>query len=143
MKACPKCGANDWKSITEQRQYMYKACGNCKFAPALAKAKTVDAKEWVLGIAKEHQELQEEAFKVEQKFHDHPSPTTLQHGLLNRAHRLLAASDLKMHIAEAISEVVDATESGQITMLIPELGLFQFEWGNFDLFKAIDKVDRE
>jgi hypothetical protein len=103
----------------------------------------MDAKEWVMGIAKEHAELQAEALRVEQNFHDVLNPTTLHHGLLNRAHRLLFASDLKMHVAESISEVVEATESGQITMMIPELGLFQFEWGSFDLFKAIGKSEPE
>lgn len=137
MKPCPKCGATDWKPVTEQTSQKYNVCGNCSYSPWLERVQPVNAKDWVLGIAKEHAELQAEAFKIEQNFHDHPNPTTLHHGLLNRARRLLASSDLKMHVAESISEVVEATESGQITMVIPELGLLQFEWGNFNLFKAI------
>lgn len=140
MNPCPKCGANDWKKVTEQRQHAYSACGNCHYAPALEQAVTVDARDWVLQVAREHDLLAKDALQVEQRFHEINRPTTLHHGLLNRAKRLLADSDKKMLVAEAVSSVVEATENGQITLIIPELGLFQFEWGDFDLFKGIDQV---
>lgn len=143
MKPCPKCGANDWKPVTEQRQVAYKACGNCQYNLVWDDVVVQDAKSWVESVAREHDELTQEWVAREQEVHDTEKPTTLQHGRLNKAKRLLAASDLKMHVADALSGVVQDTESGQITLLIPELGMFQFEWGDFNLFKAIAKVQKE
>lgn len=140
---CPKCGADDWKPVSQQHVSQFKACGNCNYAPALEHATVMDAKTWVESIATEHAERQQEAHDQEQQLHDIEKPTTLQHGRLAKAKRLLAVADKKMHIAEALSEVVGATESGQITLLIPELGLYQFEWGEFNLFKAIAKVQKD
>lgn len=140
MIACPKCGATDFKEVKENVLQTYKACSNCKYAPALEKAEPQDAKKWVEEIAKEHAEVQEQAYKAEQEIHDlNGKASILQVGRLNKAKRLLAASDKKMIVAEGVSEIVEATESGQITLLIPELGLYQFEWGDFSLFKAIGK----
>lgn len=143
MKACPQCGATDWHDVTEHRQVIFKACGNCKYAPSLEVAESQSASEWVEAIHQEHLELEKEAHIREQELHDTRKPTTLMHGRLNKTKRLLAAADLKMHIAACLSEIVQDTESGQITLLIPELGLYQFEWGDFNLFQGIDKVRRE
>lgn len=142
---CPKCGGREFKSVTESVQQSYKKCNNpgCNYAPALEHAEPIDASTWALGIAKEHAERNDVWIKAEQELHDIEKPTTLHHGRLAKAKRLLDESDKKMHIAEALSEVVGATESGQITVIIPELGMYQFEWGEFNLFKAIDKVQKE
>lgn len=143
MKPCPKCGAEDWKPVVEQRQVSYQACGNCKYNMEWERVETQDAKSWVEGIAKEHDELQKEAFRLEQELHDVTKPTNLQIGRVNKAKRLLDAADKKMLMAEALSEVVNATEDGQMTLLIPELGLFSFEWGDFSVWKAITKSGEE
>ena len=137
---CPKCGGSDFKPVVEQRQISYQECANCKYNMEWERTETQNAKEWVEGVATEHTSLQDEAHRLEQELHDAVKPTNLQIGRVNKAKRLLEAADKKMLMAEALSEIVGATESGQITLLIPELGAFQFVWGDFDLFRAIDKV---
>lgn len=143
MPLCPKCGGDDWKPVTEQRQFIYKACGNCNYTPSLENAQPQEAGKWLEEMAAEHAALVEEAHAREQEVHDAAKPTTLQHGRLSKAKRLLAMSDKKMIIAEAMSEVVKDTESGQVTLIIPEVGMYQFEWGDFHLLRAIEKVQKD
>jgi len=132
---CPKCGNPEFKEVTENVQQKYKRCSNCQYAPALEKAESVDVKTWVEGIAAEYKEKQDAfdqalAAKAEKE-------TTLTIGKANKAKRERLMVEKKMVIADAVSRIAGETESGQITLLIPEIGLLQFEYGNFDLFKAI------
>ena len=142
---CPKCGGSEFKPVLEQRQVTYNQCGNknCEYNMEWAKVESLDAKDWVEAIAMEHTSLQDEAHRLEQELHDVAKPTMLQEAKLNKAKRQLEAADKKMLMAEALSSIVEATESGQITLAIPELGLFSFEWGSFDLFRAIAKVQTD
>lgn len=132
---CPKCGNPKFKEVTENVQQKYRQCENCHYSPALEKTEPVDAKTWVEGIAKERAEA-EEALRVADLALAEKN-TTLTLGKFNKAKRLLALAEKKMVVAEALSTIVGETESGQITLLVPELGLFQFEWGEFELFKVI------
>lgn len=143
MIACPRCGAQDWKPVTESVVRKFNACGNCDYSPWLEKeAPVIDAKTWVLDVAKQHTDSQDEAHRLEQQLHDTEKPSNLLIGRLNKAKRLLVQADQKMLVAESLSQIVEATETGQITMIIPQLGMFQIEWGNFDLFKAIDNKEK-
>ena len=138
---CPKCGGSDFKPILEQRQVSYQQCGNknCEYNIEWNKVESLDAKEWIESIAMEHTSLQDEAHRLEQELHDILKPTMLQEAKLNRAKRQLEASDKKMIMAESLSSIVEATESGEVTLAIPSLGLFQFSWGDFNLWRAVEK----
>jgi Zn ribbon nucleic-acid-binding protein len=136
---CPNCGSEDIKPVLEQRQVSYNECANCKYNIEWAKVESQNAKDWVESIAMEHTSLQDEAHRLEQELHDIVKPTMLQEARLSKAKRQLEAADKKMLIAEALSSIVEATESGQITLAIPELGLMQFTWGNYSVWEAIKK----
>ena len=140
MNNCQKCGANDWATEKQQSLNTFKRCNNCSYSPAFEKVEAVDAKTWVESIAKEHLELQENAHQLEQELHDIENPSNLQIGNLNKAKRLLEGSDNKMTIAECLSNIIETTESGLITIMIPNLGAWQFEWGAFNLLNAIGKT---
>lgn len=132
---CPVCGNPKFKEVSENVQQKYRQCENCRYSPALERAEPVDAKAWVEEIAAEYaaavQSFQEANAAYEEK------QGTLTMGKKNKATRELAIAKKKVTLAEAVSTIVGETESGQITLLIPEIGLFQFEYGDFDLFKVI------
>lgn len=138
---CPKCGNPEFKDVTENVQQKYKRCTNCSYSPALERAEPVDVKTWVEGITREHVEATENFKSAATACAE--KETTLTVGKLNKAKRLLALSEKKMVIAEAVSTIAGETESGQITLLIPEIGLLQFEYGTFDLFKTIGGANAE
>lgn len=134
---CPKCGNQEFKEVTENSQQKYKRCGNCHYSPALEKAEPVDAKTWIEGVAKEYAEAVEALRQADLALAEKESTLTL--GKFNKAKRVLTLSEQKMVIAEAVSTIIEMNQEGQITLLLPGMGLFQFEWGNFDLFEAISK----
>ena len=137
---CPKCGMSDFKTAYEQVTQTYKKCGNCGHAEALEKAEKLDAKEWVSQIAQAH----EEAFRKfgEAKAKAEANPTNLTIALKNVAEREWKQLQDKMELADSVSTIVEGRESGQITLLLPGLGMFQFEWGDFNLFKVIGNEGR-
>lgn len=132
---CPKCGNSDFKEVTENLQQKYKSCSNCHYSPALERAEPVDAKTWVEEIYQHASQAESDFIDADVEFRK--KETTLTMGKLNKAKRIMEAAQKKVVLADAVSRIVGETESGQITLLIPELGLFQFEYGGFELFKAI------
>lgn len=126
--------------IKENVQHEYQKCDNpsCGYAPAFDKAEDRNASDWANELLGEHNRLLVEGINLEADTKTRP---TLLAGLRNKNKRLLEEVELKMRIAEAISDVVDATTQGQITLHAPELGLLvQFTWGGFQLFKSLGEV---
>lgn len=137
MKNCPKCGIVDWKNVSENVVQQYKKCGNCGYTPSFEKTESLDAKEWVLKL---REELSTHTFEFDvwdKELAGTTKPTNKQIGNWNKSKRLMELSQTRLQVAEKLSEVVELIPEGQITLLLPNIGMWQFEWGGFNLFKAI------
>src|SRR4051812_14586329 len=87
-ESCPKCGASDWKTVTQNSQSVYKACGNCNYSPWLERAETQNATEWLERINNEYKDAKHELFVRQEEVSATEKPTTLMHGRLNKATRI-------------------------------------------------------
>ena len=137
-----KCGVNDWKLVSENVQQQYRKCANCGWTPSFEKTQQIDAKQWVLELKEELSKYTLEFDIWDRELAQTKTPSNKQVGMWNKTKRLMEAAQTKLWIAEKLSEVVELISEGQIT-LISGIGMWQFEWGDFNLFKTIGEQDEE
>lgn len=141
---CPHCGSPKWKTTQQQLTQEYKKCSGCGYAPLEeaqrpSAATETDFVAWMTGLAKEEQEAGETYALLEAESRDRKL-SIVEAANLRKSQRQLERATKRLAAAKALADLIELSDEGQITLHLPELGLlYQFNWGDYDLFKALKR----
>lgn len=130
-----RCGSTDFKTVKENVQQTYKQCRSCGWNFALEEFKNPSISEWVQSLQLQYSEAKEALNRAVLRLNEKETNLTL--AVRNAAQREVDRVVLQLEIANQLAKIVEATEEGQITLLIPEVGKYTFTWGDFKLFKVL------